>query len=183
MCIGMKVKYCYWCPRLIVVGLLLSVAACSNTQGPVNIRDLSLRTENSQPSVQVPQAGSQGAEVEVSPTKPKTLIVKPVEPVNEVAINQTPGASASSPVLANPLTAKILQQAQQQLKADDISGAIVSAERGLRVDRREPEFYAVLAEAYSVLNNRAQSIQFAKQGLRYAPKGSSVWRRLSQWSQ
>lgn len=62
-------------------------------------------------------------------------------------------------------------QAQQQ---QNWSGAIEQAERGLRVNRRQPELYLILAQSYWQLGKQSLASQFARQGLRYLGRGSEV---------
>jgi predicted Zn-dependent protease len=89
----------------------------------------------------------------------------------------------TSALMATPLKNKLMVQSEKKLIDDDPRAAIVLAERGLRVDRKEPRFYQVLASAYNALANPSQSVYFAKQGLRYAKKGSEVHQSLSRWLQ
>lgn len=53
------------------------------------------------------------------------------------------------------------------LERGDYEAAIAAAERGLRIDRRMPELYLILAHSYRALGNPARARQFAQQGLRY----------------
>lgn len=73
---------------------------------------------------------------------------------------------------------RLLQESRSQLAARDWQAAIASAERGLRIDRREAELYLLLAEGYRGLGNADRSVQFARQGLRYAGANSPVARAL-----
>lgn len=128
------------------------LSACASNTGPVVIRDSD-------------HAAQSSSKVEKS-SRPD---VRPVAPA-------TPAASSVS-----PLKQKLIRQSEDALAKDNPKGAIVLAERGLRIDRKSPRFYQVLAAAYHALSNQAQSVYFAKQGLRYAKKGSTVYRSLEQW--
>lgn len=147
--------------------LVIFLYGCStNSSGPVNIREVT-----DSPVVEVNRSTeANSAVVEVNTVDLQPLIVQPEEPPAIEA------ASASSPVKS-----KIFQQAQSVLQEKNYQKAIELAEQGLRIDRRDPEFYAILAEAYAKLSDPDQAAQFAQQGLRYATKGSEVYRALQQW--
>jgi hypothetical protein len=137
---------------LLMVGAL---SACTTNTGPVVIRE----------SGSVSHAPVASPEV-VPPT------VSPVAPVQR---------QAQPTLVDSPLKSKLLVQSEQRLLDNEPKAAIVLAERGLRIDRKEPKFYEVLASAYAALANKAQSMYFAKQGLRYASTGSDVYRSLEQF--
>jgi hypothetical protein len=137
---------------LLMIGAL---SACSTNTGPVVIRE----------------SGSVSHAPVTSPEAAPS-IVSPVAPVQR----------KTEPTLVDsPLKSKLLIQSEQRLQDDEPKAAIVLAERGLRIDRKEPKFYEVLASAYAALANKAQSMYFAKQGLRYASAGSDVYRSLEQF--
>lgn len=62
---------------------------------------------------------------------------------------------------------QLLNDARRHLSAGNWEAAGVSAERGLRIDRREPELYLVLAKAYVGLSEPQRALEFVRQGLRY----------------
>ncbi|GAB1262631.1 hypothetical protein NBRC116495_33380 [Aurantivibrio plasticivorans] len=68
----------------------------------------------------------------------------------------------------------MLVQAQQALSGGDSQSAIAFAERGLRIDRRNPELYMVLAKAYTNMDDINRATQFAEQAVRFASPGSDV---------
>jgi Tfp pilus assembly protein PilF len=75
---------------------------------------------------------------------------------------------------------RLLQDSRSQLAARDWQAAIASAERGLRIDRREAELYLLLAQAYHGLGDLDRSVQFARQGLRHVTsERSAVARALN----
>lgn len=139
--------------RLSGLLVISLLSACATNTAPVVIRE---------------SGGVKKSEPRVSnvPSKPK---VQPVAPVQ------------ASPSTESPLKKKLLAESERRLSNNEPKAAIVLAERGLRVDRKEPKFYEVLASAYHRLANQSQSSYFAKQGLRYAKKGSDIYRSLSQW--
>ena len=77
-----------------------------------------------------------------------------------------------------PLVEQLILQANMALDKNQYEQAISLAERGLRVDRREPRFYLVLAEAYDLLNKAQQANFFAQQGLRYTGKSDEISLKL-----
>jgi len=78
-----------------------------------------------------------------------------------------PEVAAPSPRPSMPVIDRLLADAQSQYQSGQVEQAIATAERGLRIDRRVPELYLVLARGYRRLNNPDQARQFAEQGLRY----------------
>lgn len=150
--IGRKKIISYILPQSMVWVLISLLSACASHTGPVIIRD----------SGTASTAPTETAQ----PSRPD---VRPVAPAK------------AAPSSVSPLKQKLIRQSEQALVKDNPKGAIVLAERGLRIDRKEPQFYQVLASAYDALSNQAQSIYFAKQGLRYAKKGSEVYQSLEKW--
>lgn len=78
------------------------------------------------------------------------------------------------PAVVNPAVQSLTDQAREQYNAHNYQTAIATAERGLRIDRRAPELYLVLAQSYLQLAMYSQAEQFVQQGLRFALSGSSV---------
>lgn len=72
----------------------------------------------------------------------------------------------------------LIDQARMAYQQGDFEAAIATAERGLRIDRREPEFYLVLAQSYMSLSKPEQARQFAQQGLRFSPPDSHLYQAL-----
>ncbi|MDQ2077647.1 tetratricopeptide repeat protein [Marinimicrobium sp. ABcell2] len=86
------------------------------------------------------------------------------------AVEQTPER--------NPAVDGLIEQAGLAYQAGDYQGAIASAERGLRIDRREPALYLLLAQSYLELARPRQADEFARQGLRYSAPGSVLFDAL-----
>lgn len=74
----------------------------------------------------------------------------------------------------------LVSQAQAAYQAGNYQTAISTAERGLRIDRRAPALYLVMAQSYLALNQAAQAAQFANQGLRFSQSGSAEARALEK---
>lgn len=72
----------------------------------------------------------------------------------------------------------LIEQSRLAYEHGDYNSAIQSAERGLRIDRREPELYLVLAQSYLELARPAQAEQFAQQGLRHSLPDSRLYQAL-----
>lgn len=87
-------------------------------------------------------------------------------------------AATVVPIKAKSVIHELQQQGQVQLRQAQWREAIVIAERGLRVDRREAGFYWLLARAYQGLNELDSAAAFAQQGLRYAPRSSGLFQDL-----
>lgn len=66
------------------------------------------------------------------------------------------------------------QSAEQALNAGDYRRAVSLAERGLRMNRYAGDLYLLLAQAYQALDNREQSLNFARLGLRYAGEDETL---------
>ncbi|HTF97042.1 MAG TPA: tetratricopeptide repeat protein [Cellvibrio sp.] len=99
-------------------------------------------------------------------TVPSTPAV--VQPQPGVVPKPLPGASL------NPAALSLARQARNQYLAQDYQGAIATAERGLRIERRAADLYLVLAQAYVQLAQPQKAEMFVQQGLRFAPQGSDV---------
>jgi Flp pilus assembly protein TadD len=74
----------------------------------------------------------------------------------------------------NPAAISLARQARNQYLAQDYQGAIATAERGLRIERRAADLYLVLAQSYVQLDQPQKAEMFVQQGLRFAPQGSDV---------
>ena len=74
----------------------------------------------------------------------------------------------------------LVSQAQDAYRAGNYQTAITTAERGLRIDRRAPALYLVMAQSYLALNQPAQAAQFANQGLRFSQSGTAEARALEK---
>lgn len=97
----------------------------------------------------------------------------------EGAVKVAPSRAVTvAPIKAKGVIDELRQQGNERLKQAQWREAIVIAERGLRVDRREAGFYWLLAQAYQGLDELGVAAAFAQQGLRYAPRSSGLYRDL-----
>ena len=112
--------------------------------------------------------------------QPSPVFNKPrvSEPSQPVIVKPQPGAVpvASAPAVTalNPAALSLAKQARQQYQALNYQGAIATAERGLRIERRAPELYLILAQSYIQLSLPEKARMFMQQGLRFAPQGSET---------
>lgn len=94
----------------------------------------------------------------------------------------TPDPSYNRPRLASAATtankpqasavASLISEAQRHYQQNNFTAAIATCERGLRIERRTPALYLVLAKSYLQQKQTGQAAQFANQGLRYSISGS-----------
>ncbi len=133
---------------LIPLGLCVFLASCA---APVS-RDLPPVTDSppSQPGTLPPVIDPVPAPDTAEPTPPPVL-----QPIN-------------------PAVTSLINQSRAQYNSRDYAAAVATAERGLRIDRRAPELYLVIAQSYLQQGQTTQAEQFAQQGLRHAQPGSPV---------
>lgn len=108
-----------------------------------------------------------------------TSVVKPGEPA---VVQPQPGAVPKPvpSVALNPAAQSLAKQARQQYLSQDYQGAIATAERGLRIERRAADLYLVLAQSYVQLALPEKAKMFVQQGLRFAAPGSDVAQGLAR---
>lgn len=108
-----------------------------------------------------------------------TSVVKPGEPA---VVQPQPGAVPKPvpSVSLNPAAQSLAKQARQQYLSQDYQGAIATAERGLRIERRAADLYLVLAQSYVQLALPEKAKMFVQQGLRFAAPGSDVAQGLAR---
>jgi len=103
---------------------------------------------------------------------------KPVEPIVPPVV--VPQTQAPVPSIASNATASLVAQARAQYQAKNYQGAIATAERALRIDRRSAEVYLILAQSYVQLANKQLAMQFVQQGIRYSQAGTELAQALMQ---
>lgn len=113
------------------------------------------------------------------PVIDRPSVVKPGQPA---VVQPQPGAVPRPvPVVAlNPAAQSLAKQARQQYLAQDYQGAIATAERGLRIERRAADLYLVLAQSYVQLALPEKAKMFVQQGLRFAAPGSDTAQGLAR---
>lgn len=143
--------------RSYVIGFFMAclvlLSACTSTSTAVNVRDIDT----------IPPAPVANERVD-APTQAKSV------PIYQEATPQT-----------LPIVERLFQQADAALQARNWQQAIALAEKGLRIERKEPRYYWVLATAYAQLSDKKQSQNFARQGLRYTSKDSRLARQLNAY--
>lgn len=120
------------------------------------------------------------------PQNPPPVVNKPgvIEPNQPVILKPQPGSVPNAPAPAvaalNPAALSLAKQARQQYQSLDYQGAIATAERGLRIERRSAELYLVLAQSYIQLALPDKARMFVQQGLRFAVPGSDAAEGLTR---
>lgn len=110
---------------------------------------------------------------------PKPEIVVPVKPQEPAPPQQVTPQTQPQPVLATSnAVASLVSQARMQYQAKNYAVAVATAERALKIDRRSPEVYLILAQSYVQLANTQLAQQFVQQGIRYSQAGSDVAQSL-----
>lgn len=120
-----------------------------------------------------------------SPQKPAPVVDRPagaIKPSQPAVVQPQPGAVPKPvPVVSlNPAAQSLAKQARQQYLSQDYQGAIATAERGLRIERRAADLYLVLAQSYVQLALPEKANMFVQQGLRFAAPGSEVAQGLAR---
>lgn len=145
--------------QALIVGLLFVVVGCS-----------SVSYEPSEPSY---RPGPSYPAPSESPTEirdtPKLHIPDETTPAPEPALAR--GAEAIDSLAVT---------AAQDYNRGDYQAAIATAERGLRINRRSPDLYLVLAQSYLKLGQQDRARSFVGQGLRYAAPGTPVYHSLQR---
>lgn len=98
----------------------------------------------------------------------------PDEPLPPEVIAPEPVKPAPVVVTPNPAVESLIRLARTQYQSQNYQGAIATAERGLRIDRRSADLYLVLAQSYVQLALPQKAKMFVQQGLRYAQQGSDA---------
>lgn len=95
----------------------------------------------------------------------------PPAPTNEVP----------PPSRGNQAVYDLINNSQAAFDKGDWQGAIAMAERALRIDRRNPAIYLIIAKSYRALGENAQALQFVEQGLRYTGDTDTDNARELEW--
>ncbi len=120
-----------------------------------------------------------------SPRNPAPVVERPADvakPSQPAVVQPQPGAVPKPvpSVSLNPAAQSLAKQARQQYLSQDYQGAIATAERGLRIERRAADLYLVLAQSYVQLALPEKAKMFVQQGLRFAAPGSDVAQGLAR---
>ena len=140
---------------IVLIGALLQLVGCAT---------------NTKPHAQAPV---------IEKTNPivKPEVVQPAKPNETIAAPQVMPQTKPAAPIGNAV-ASLAAQARAQYQAKNYQAAVATAERGLRIDRRAPELYLVLAQSYVQLANVQLAQQFVQQGIRYAQAGTDVAQNL-----
>jgi len=144
---------------ILLIGFMFQLVGCAT---------------NSKPQVPVPVVEKTQPAVKPEIKQPE----KPVEPV--VPAQPAPQTQAPLPAASNNAVSSLVTQARAQYLAKNYQGAIATAERALRIDRRAPDVYLVLAQSYIQLANTQLALQFVQQGIRYSQAGTELAQTLLQ---
>lgn len=132
-------------------------------------------------ATQAPAPTHQSSAIEKTSPAPKAEQPIPPKPTEPVVVEQPQPVPSTAPVENKPQNLAVnslVQQAKAQYAAKNYAGAIATAERGLRIDRRAAELYLVLAQSYLQQANLQVAQQFVQQGIRYSQAGSEVAQSL-----
>jgi tetratricopeptide (TPR) repeat protein len=107
-------------------------------------------------------------------TLPPTTEEVPLESPPPEFIPEPAKPTPPAVVMPNPAVESLTRQARAQYQSQNFQGAIATAERGLRIDRRSADLYLLLAQSYVQLSLPQKAKMFVQQGLRYAQQGSDA---------
>lgn len=186
---------------------LLTLSGCASYTGPSQRHERFPESPASHPSSQAQYPESRSAEpvrviasnrvtsrdedvYEEETAQDSTDYERPSSRSEEASARRQPPATYNRPRPAGAAPAtnravsgalgSLVSQAQAAYQAGNYQTAISTAERGLRIDRRAPALYLVMAQSYLALNQPAQAAQFANQGLRFSQSGSAEARALEK---
>ena len=114
-----------------------------------------------------------------APVLDREAVASPEQP--SVVVQPQPGAVPApvpAPAVLNPAAQSLARQATSQYQRQDYQGAIATAERGLRIERRAADLYLVRAQSYVQLGSPDKAQMFVQQGLRFAAPGSETAKGL-----
>ncbi|MGH1486838.1 MAG: hypothetical protein ACRBCI_11500 [Cellvibrionaceae bacterium] len=152
--------------HLLISLFITIITGCASTTGPVTVRESAPASATQTQSL--PDYSSSN---EQENSQQKIALAQPV----------VPDSQQKNTI---PLVERLVTQSNNALNLKNYSSAINLAERGLRIDRKEARLYLALAEGYQGLQNKKQSVYFAKQGLRYASnKEGNTYKQLRLLSQ
>ncbi len=113
--------------------------------------------------------------------RPTSMPAESAEPI-EVRERVSGAEFPSTAPERSAAVVKLLSQARLQYRYGEYQYAVRTAERGLRIDRGQSEWYLILAESYLKLGSSGNAQQFARQGLRYSSPVGQSYQRLKQIS-
>lgn len=146
--------------KVILTGLfVLLLSSCASTPSEVEVVDAQSSTAQEQsPELQSPMSPDE------APDEAPTVVPPQAAPDRTNAVDE------------------LLTQARLQYRYGEYQYAVRTAERGLRIDRSQSEWYLILSESYLKLGSSGNAQQFARQGLRYSKPVGQHYQRLKQIS-
>ncbi len=145
-------------PAVLLVAMVI-IQGCV-TQSAVPVRDTggaSSSTSQSTTSSALPKPGSAG--------ESKT------EPSPGPSASWKPDTQARATL---PAVIQLLERARELMANNAWDDAILAAERGLRIDARNPALYLVLAKSYTALGQAGKARLFAEQGRSLSHSDSEI---------
>jgi hypothetical protein len=112
-----------------------------------------------------------------SPSKATSKAPSQSNTVEEASRQDAPVA------VAEGVVAQLLGQAEANRQQQDWYGVIAVAEQGLRINRRMPQWYVLLAESYLAMQQPKVADAFVMQGQRYCRSTSKECAELLQLQQ
>ncbi len=105
----------------------------------------------------------------------------PGQQQGQVTGSKAPPSPPQAPVnSASRVIDDLLAKGKKALSSKQPMLAIEQAERGIRIDRTEPELYLLLARAYDALGEVTKAANFARQGLRYVSNSQFLLKKKLQ---
>jgi Tfp pilus assembly protein PilF len=109
----------------------------------------------------------------------------PQEPTDPGAVsreNLPPAPSSDTPSASRSrAVADLVAGSQREYDRGDWQSSIAMAERALRIDRRQPDVYLLMAKSYRALGESQLALQFVNQGLRYIVDDETSVARELNW--
>jgi len=100
---------------------------------------------------------------------------------NREGLPPAPTSEVPAPSRGNQAVYDLIRNSQQAYDRGEWESAIAMAERALRIDRRNPEIYLIIAKSYRAMGENPQALEFVEQGLRYTSDPNSHNTRELEW--
>jgi hypothetical protein len=168
------------CSTALLLALCCLVSACAQAPrqshtaypDPERPRNLPQTLPGDEPRNLPPRTGPASDDEPERLARAETGSTRPSSPATYNRPRPSSAAPASNKAVSGAL-GSLVQEAKRAYSNGQYGAAIATAERGLRIDRRTPALYLVMAQSYLAMKQPGQAAQFANQGLRYSSSGSS----------